>query len=716
MLTAIHEQISGWLAILIVALLIIPFTFWGINFYFTNPNVEAVAQINGKHVSRQEYYDIWSILRQRMLSLFGGTLSEGQEELIREQAMDLLVNTEVVNGIVVDENLQVSAEAVRQSIEDIKAFQDEDTETFDRFRYEQYLLTQRETPAQFEEKIRLELLATQFQDAITQSAFVLKWEIEDLFRIKYQHRDFLYKTFNVADFREKIEASEEDIADFYENNKQRYYEPEKVKVAYIDLSATSLAKSVEFEEADLQVYYDENQDNFLEPDKRHVSRLFISLVPDASDAEREETTVLMNEALALAEAGKAFADIAVELEKKSKGKLEFIENSEVPENELDPQIAEFTFAAEVEEISQLITTEKGVHLVKVEAILPDQNRFEGVRDKVLVAYKQDRGEDLFFEQADIINDLAYEHTDSLEPAADAVGIDILETDFFASAPPATDDTIISKPEFVENSFSEEVKNKKQNSEAIMLNDGMRMVVLRILEVQPKSLRPLEEVKEEVETHIKEARARDQVKKLGSDILSQLKAEEEYAEVAQQHDFEWSEALDVGRENLEINRAILRAAFSAGTPKDGKLVYDSEESGDGDYTVLAILGARDGSELAAKDMEVEAKDAKVADSDAADKATKDQKAKDEATAQTQETKDSKVADSEVIDKPTKDQEKAAAQTQEEAEAKNAKVEVRENKKKLLDELVRRWSNNDLQYSIDDAKNQSDIVILEKQETL
>ncbi len=84
-----------------------------------------------------------------------------------------------------------------------------------------------------------------------------------------------------------------------------------------------------------------------------------------------------------------------------------------------------------------------------------------------------------FELADQLTTLSYEHSDSLEIAAEAIESEIMETDFFSRN--SETEGVLSKPQIISSSFNAELISSGQNSDAIELSDN-HIVVLKVLEL------------------------------------------------------------------------------------------------------------------------------------------------------------------------------------------------------------------------------------------
>ena len=63
--------------------------------------------------------------------------------------------------------------------------------------------------------------------------------------------------------------TEQEIASYYEQNKNNFMTPEQFRVSYIKLDAATMQQPVS--DADIQSYYDQHQDQFTQPQRTRYS-------------------------------------------------------------------------------------------------------------------------------------------------------------------------------------------------------------------------------------------------------------------------------------------------------------------------------------------------------------------------------------------------------------------------------------------------------------
>jgi peptidyl-prolyl cis-trans isomerase D len=604
MLGVIRDKASGFVATFIVGALIISFAFWGVNSYFGGPNVN-VATVNDSEISYQVFQTSFYSLRQQMQTALGGdVLNQEEENYIKEETLQRLVNRELVNQIIQENRLRVSNEKVVDTIKNLEHFKGETG--FDRYKYERAVSSMGMDPAVFEAQLRMDLLAEQLQAGLSDSLFVLDAELESVLKLQSQTRDITHTTLNIASFIENTsEVADTEIEDFYKANPDKFADPEKVKIAYLELDVNKLAKNIESDEESLRAYYNDNKEAYDVDEQRSVTKLFVQTSEQNADGKYEEVTeeekakakLAIDKALALVKEGKNFEEVLESFTEEGKGALQFSENNYLPKGVLEKEVEEFVFASEEGAVSDVIESKKGFNIVKVGEIRGGpKNVYETVADQVAQDYKREQAELKFFDLADQLTNLSYEHSDSLEVAAEAINGEIVETDFFSRDSAA--EGITSKPQVITASFNNELIASGINSDAIELSDN-HIVVLRVLEHQVAKTKVLEDVRDDVIGEIRLERSAKKIAETSSSIVEQLQSGVSTEDIESDIKLEWTSVEKTTRENVDVNRAVLRNAFQMGTPGDKPLVASSR-LGSGDYSIVIVTAVHEGEVVDKKD--------------------------------------------------------------------------------------------------------------------
>ena len=586
MLTAIRDRASGWVAAIIVGALIISFAFWGVSFYFGDGPELNVAQVNDEQISQRAFQRSFQNFRQRMQAMFGGSFSLEEDELIRQQTLQSLIDAELINQIVQRQGLRVPDAMVIQAIKDLELFKDE--EGFDRGKYERGIFSLGMDPAYFENQVRMDLLSEQLQAGLAESLFVLDEETARVWRLGAETRDIRYAILERDRFMDEVEVSAEEISEYYAANPADYLEPEQVRIAYVELNLDEIAASIPVDAASLRAYYEDNRAEYDIAEQRSLQRL--SVKTPAGESAKPEARAVIEAALALVNEGREFADIAAQFSAEGKA-LEFSEHDFMTRGVMDAEIGAFLFSAAEAELSGIIETATGLNIVKVGAISGPDNSFENAAPRVEQDYRLAQAEARDFELADELVTLSYEHPDTLEVAAEVAGLKINETAYFSQDSGATEG-ISANAAVLTQSFDPELIQSGQNSDAIELGQN-HIVVLRVIDHKPAQTRPLAEARAQVLTDLRQKKAAAKAEQSGQAILAGLKAGQPDSALETALEIEWSVAEGVKRDDVLVSRAILRHAFRLGKPENGQPLMTGAALGSGDYALVVVTAAQEG---------------------------------------------------------------------------------------------------------------------------
>ena len=585
MLAIIRDKATGWIAAVIIGLLVISFAFWGVSFYSGQAGELNVAKVNDVDISFQSFQRSFSQLRKQMQSVLGDSLSLEEDTLIKNQTIEKLIESELINQLVIDSGLNVTNEKLVESIKNIEFFRNE--EGFDRIKYERSINSIGMASSIFEAQLRMDLLSEQLQAGFFETTFILEPELENILRLESQSRDITYTILSLPSFIEDGEISDSDIDTFYQANPSLFTQPEQVKVAYLELNIKELAKDIEANEEVLRNFYNDNKGDYDVVEQRSVRKLFVKTGEKATNENKNKAEAVITSALELVNEGKDFEEIV----KQSAGEtLEFSEHTFMSKGIMGKEIDEFLFNSEEGAVSKVIETKDGFNIVKVVEIRGgSENKYENSAQKVKEDYKNKQAELQFFELSDQLTTLSYESSDNLEIAADAIGKEIINTDYFARDNDS--EGLLSDPLIISKSFDPELIRSGNNSDAIELSDN-HIVVLRVIERKEAATKPLEDVRDEVIASIRLKLAREKINETGDRIVVELKSGVNPESVISYSGIEWTTTEKVKRDDMFINRAILRSIFEAGKPNSDEPIITSQRLGSGDYAIIVILNAYD----------------------------------------------------------------------------------------------------------------------------
>lgn len=581
MLHYIRDRAQGWVAWFIVGLISIPFALWGLNSYVTGPSDQVVAEVNGEKIHQSEMQRSIRQYRDQMRNILG-------DEFNPEDFQGSQIRNDILNQLIEERLLKSASESIGQSAPDgyiaeyirqTEAFQIDGQ--FDSQQYEMVLSRAGYSPAQYEAQLRSDLLSQELTQNIQESAVVSLTELNRMLRLEGQTREIGYGVIQAMDFVDRDAIDEADARDFYQANEAKYTAPERVSIAYLELTLETLAEQIEPDEQTLRDYYQQNENQFLAPEQRRVSHI---LIEGDDETAREQAADLY----ARLQDGESFEALAAEYSDDTSSADDGGDLSYIQRDVMEPAFEEAAFnLSAVGDITEPVKTDFGYHLIKLTEIREREGlSFEEARDEVATLYREREAERRYYDLADELANLTFENPDSLDVAANQLGLEIKKTEPFSRN--GNSEGIASERKVVEAAFSEDVLDNDLNSPAIELADT-HMVVIRKQEHIPEKLLPFENVQESIVDTLAFQRATEKAREHGEQLLSEIDEGAQPASVFA--DYEWQSAQRYARDSDEINAQILRRAFAL--PRTDETPLNTGFTAEnGNYIVLRMLDVED----------------------------------------------------------------------------------------------------------------------------
>lgn len=587
MLQLIRDRATGWLAWTIIILICIPFALWGINEYIEPRQEQAVARVNDTEIGYYQYRNAFQQQRMRLQEMFGGSLPASllDDGRLRQQTLDALINDEVLVQQSVDSGMRMGDAQLAQAIRTLPAFQRDGA--FSQAAYDGFLRARGSSAEGFELDLRRSMLSEQVITALRRTAIVTGREVEQAMRILGEQRRFRALHIDPAALQ-VAEPGEQEIQAWFESHPEQYVQPEQVKVRYLELTRAAAAQTVAADEAELRAIYEQRQASYRTAEQREARHILLDLPPEAS---QEQTEVVRSQIEQLREriaAGEDFAEVARAHSQDPGSAPAGGALGSFGRDMMDPAFEEAAFALEQGELSEPVRSRFGWHLIEVTGVQAEQLRsFEEARADVLDEYRSAQADQVFAEQVERLANLSFEHPESLEVAAQALGVEPVSSEFFSRS---GDDAsgIATHPKVRTAAFSDEVLNAGNNSPLVEL-DTDRVLVLRLEERVASRARTLDEVRDEIRATLRREAAAAAAIALGERLLAALRAGTAMEEVASAEGLTWSDERTATRQDPgELDAQAASALFKLPPPQGAPASFAGSRVADGGYSVLALL--------------------------------------------------------------------------------------------------------------------------------
>ncbi len=282
MLQAIHDRVTGWIAKIIVGLIIVVFALWGVDSYLKNDARVYAAMVNDVEITVPEYRFAKQQQTQRMRNMLGEQFDPGLVNTaeFKSAVINRLVEEELLVQAATEAGFAISDGLLAAQIHAIPDFQEDGK--FSQEKYQRLVSQQGLDAQRFEQQYRRSLLINQFLGGLSGSAVVARQNVEQGMRLQGQERKLRYLRVPVARYQDKVEIKAEDVTAFYESNKARFMEPEQVKLQYLELSLDSLTKGLTATDAEIEQMYASEKERLTVAEQRRARHILIKAEEGAS--------------------------------------------------------------------------------------------------------------------------------------------------------------------------------------------------------------------------------------------------------------------------------------------------------------------------------------------------------------------------------------------------------------------------------------------------
>lgn len=516
-----------WLMLFLLLLVFPSFVVTGIYGYnrFVGGD-NAVAKVDGQPITQPEWDAAHRQQIERLRGMFGANFDPRMFDTpaARTASLDSLVAERTLQREVEREHVMINADQLRQVLAREPAFQVDGKFNYER--YKQLLTAQGLTELGFEERVRGDLARQTLLQAVAATAIVPRTVSEQVRRLAEETREVRELRFDPKDYRAKVTISDEAVKSFYEASAKDFQTVESVKAEYTILSLDDVATQLPpVAETDARAYYDRNVARFGQEEQRRASHILLTAGDSGSAKDKASARKKADELLVRLRANSGeFEKLAREQSKDPGSAAQGGDLGWFGRNMMVKPFEEAAFALKDGQISDVVETDFGFHIIRLSGIKPAQAKpFAEVRAQIEADLKRDQAGKKFAEIAEQFTNGVYEQSDSLKPVADRLKLSVLTVDSLtrAGVPARPGVPQIFTPRLIEALFSAESLSKKRNTEAIEVAPNT-LVAARVIEHRAAAVRPLTEVRDLVKATLEQREAARLAREAGEQKLAALR--------------------------------------------------------------------------------------------------------------------------------------------------------------------------------------------------
>lgn len=539
--------------------------------FLDTPGSETALIVNGEKISERDFQIAMAAEKNRILSQ-NPDLDQAllDDEQMRPLTVQKLLSRKVLAQSAKDQDFAVSAKLINEIIMGVEQFQTDGKFDQDKFRFS----TRNQgyaSSADFMNMLRGDLLVQQFSVGILNSSFVTESELSALATVTEQKRDFYYTKLPIQPLKDQAKVTEQAIADHYQLTSDQYVTQRQVAVQYIELNPKMLTGSQQVNEEQIQARFDLEAESADIDSSRRAAHILLEDAPDSLIAEIQEKI----------DAGINFADLAKQYSNdfgtsNNGGDLGFTTGETFPEA-FEAALA----VLEIGQVSAPISTEAGVHFIKLLEIQESTFLLDEQRQRITEDLRRELAEDLLVAKLERLKELSF-NAENLDEVAQELDLSASVTEPF---PVTGGSGIAALPAVVKAAYSPEVLEDGYASEVLDLGNDRYIVVKLQEDIAARQL-TLEEVSSQVKDSLVASVAQKQLEAQGETLLQRITSGESVEAVANSLGLDWQVVKDSKRGDLSTDSQVNAFAFELPSTRQEPVV-DSFYAANGDFVVLKL---------------------------------------------------------------------------------------------------------------------------------
>ena len=367
---------KGWLK-WSLALVVLTFVVFYIPDFLQTPTgaapSEALATVEGETVTVGQFQRRYNAQLQAYRNAYGAQLSEQllRQLGIEQQILQQLVDEEAMVAEARKRGMTVSDVEIRERILAIPAFQ-ENGQFIGEQRYRQLLQFQNPpmTTAEFENNLRRAVLIEKLRNAVTAWMSISDEEVAQEYRRRNEKVKLDIVPITADAFKSKVTVSDADVASYFESHKETYRIGEKRKIRYALLDVEKVRQTTTVPEAEIEAFYKQNISQYSTPEQVSASHILFKIEGKDEAAVRKTA----EDVLKRAKSGEDFAALAKQYSEDESNNMKGGDLSTFGRGAMVPEFEQAAFAMKPGEISDLVKTAFGFHIIKVTASQPATTR------------------------------------------------------------------------------------------------------------------------------------------------------------------------------------------------------------------------------------------------------------------------------------------------------------------------------------------------------
>lgn len=572
MLSQIRDKIVGPIGLIVLGIIAVSFVFFGATLNFAGN--QYAAKVDGSEIGILAFENTYRNQIDANPQL--AQLPPEFRGQMRQSVLESMIRERLVEQYLAEAGYQISETQLTEQIQQIPDFQVDGK--FDLETAENLLAQIGLSRAEFRNSQRARMRIDQLRRAIGGTSVVTPSEYRRYLNLVAEQRLVSIARFDIGEIAADVAVSDDAISAFYEENDTLYLLPESASIEYLEMDRAVIAEGIEISAEALAEQYEQSQSRYLQDEQRQARHILILSEDDEAAAEE-----LARSLVARINAGEPFADLAATYSKDGTTASQGGDLGARTIDQLSEELGSAVFRMEVGDVSGPIRSDFGFHVVRLDEILEQGPLpLEQVRAELLAELREQEADDLYRELTRAASDALFDHSD-MQSIAASIDVEVQTADDVqrGNAGPFGNNQAA-----IDAIFDARVLLDGEISEVIEL-DASRSAIFKVTQHNPASRQPLEDVREQVATAVRNNEAQGIIADRAALLMEALNNGEDFGIAAESAGAMVAPTALIGRQDPSVDPAVLAQVFASRKPTRDAPVRGQVPDQSGGQTVYSI---------------------------------------------------------------------------------------------------------------------------------
>ena len=488
---------------------------------FFGDRKEVVAKVNDQEILLKEYREAYQNRMRTFQEQFGENAEKFAEQLnLRQQVFNQLIDRHLLLTDAAELNLLATDLELQDFIRRQAFFQKNGQ--FDYDTYETVLSQNRIVRHEYEGSLRTDLLLAKKQQLLGTGLVISSTEVEQAYRMNFENIEVEYVFFDPNLFLNKTTVNQVDLRKYHQEHPDEFQTLNQFKIEFYTLSADYYKDIVNVREREVRRYYKKNTESYVTPPQIKARHILLKLPPDSPEETLTEKQQQLEKLLTQIRSGKSFEELA----------REHSEDGTAPDGgdlgwfkpgEMVPAFETAAFALAPGEVSDIVQSPFGLHLIKVDELKEEITKsLDEARDEITGILAESRAQKRIDEDLDRLSGLAGE---SFTEEALKLSKEVQISKWFDKS------QVIPGLGSASGLVTELLSRKPGEMGVWRRNPILGHVVYRLSQVKEPVTRDYDEAKEDVEAAVRLEKARSLALETAKNSLTQVERGENIERLA-----------------------------------------------------------------------------------------------------------------------------------------------------------------------------------------